>query len=73
MLTTILDYKSRVNLPKSWPKDLSDFELCVDNETAPLMISPSGQFIVPASCPGPLLGGCCSFIRLYLTQYFTFC
>ena len=52
LVTNVSDYLSRQNLPKHWPDTLEDFQLCVDNESSPLTLSASGQFIVPASCPG---------------------
>uniref|UniRef100_A0A182JF51 Uncharacterized protein n=1 Tax=Anopheles atroparvus TaxID=41427 RepID=A0A182JF51_ANOAO len=53
--TALLDYLGRSKFPKSWPQDLSQFELVVESEAGPLMVSPTGQLIVPATCPGSLL------------------
>lgn len=55
LVTNISDYLSKNKLPSTWPDSLEDFELCVDNESSPLTMSSTGQFIVPASCPGFLL------------------
>ncbi len=55
LVTNINDYLSKKSLPSSWPSSMSAFELCVDNESSPLTLTASGQFIVPASCPGFLL------------------
>lgn len=55
LVTNISDYLARQKLPKHWPETLDNFELCVDNESSPLTMSASGQFLVPASCPGFLL------------------
>jgi len=55
LVTNVSDYLTKQNLPKHWPESLQNFELCVDNESSPLTMSSSGQFIVPASCPGFLL------------------
>lgn len=35
--------------------NLSDYHLVVEGEAGPLMLSPSGQFITPSSCPISLL------------------
>ncbi|XP_039433248.1 T-cell activation inhibitor, mitochondrial [Culex pipiens pallens] len=53
--TSLLDYLSKAKYPKSWPTDLSQFEIVVESEAGPLMVSPTGQLIVPATCPGVLL------------------
>lgn len=53
--TALLDYLGRSKFPKAWPQDLSKFELVVESEAGPLMVSPTGQLIVPATCPGSLL------------------
>ena len=55
LITNISDFLSRQNFPPTWPESLKEFRLCVETEAAPLMLSPSGQFIVPASCPGLFL------------------
>lgn len=44
-------------LPKEWPDRLSDHQLGVEPEAGPLMLSPTGQFLAPASCPPSLLVG----------------
>ena len=54
LVTNVNDYLSKQKLPKHWPT-LEEFEMCVDNESSPLTLSSTGQFIVPASCPGFLL------------------
>uniref|UniRef100_A0A182NF04 T-cell activation inhibitor, mitochondrial n=1 Tax=Anopheles dirus TaxID=7168 RepID=A0A182NF04_9DIPT len=53
--TALLDYLGKSKFPKTWPTDLSQFELVVESEAGPLMVSPTGQLIVPATCPGSLL------------------
>ena len=55
LVTNVNDYLSKQKLPKHWPS-LEHYELCVDNESSPLTLNSNGQFIVPASCPGFLLG-----------------
>ena len=52
LVTNVSDYLARQKLPKHWPETLDNFELCVDNESSSLAMSASGQFLVPASCPG---------------------
>lgn len=49
------DYRGRHSFPQVWPEDLSSFQLVVEGEAGPLMLSPSGQFITPSSCPISLL------------------
>uniref|UniRef100_A0A336M257 CSON010661 protein n=1 Tax=Culicoides sonorensis TaxID=179676 RepID=A0A336M257_CULSO len=53
--TSLLDYLSVRKYPTTWPESLSDYELVVESEAGPLMISPTGQLIVPATHPGQLL------------------
>lgn len=53
--TTLGDYLSRCQYPKSWPESLEEYEIVVESEAGPLMVNPSGQLIVPASCPGVML------------------
>ncbi|XP_003743609.1 T-cell activation inhibitor, mitochondrial [Galendromus occidentalis] len=40
--------------PAAIPDDLSTFSLIVENDAGPLMVSHSGELIVPASCPAQL-------------------
>ncbi|KAL3206725.1 hypothetical protein MRX96_039975 [Rhipicephalus microplus] len=42
-------------LPDDWPVRLTDYQLGVECEAGPLMLSPTGQFLTPASCPPALL------------------
>jgi hypothetical protein len=37
------------------PKQLARFKLVVESDAGPLMLSPTGQFIAPSSCPAFLL------------------
>lgn len=53
--TSLLDFLSRKTYPKIWPETLSNFEIVVESEAGPLMVSPTGQLIVPATHPGALL------------------
>ncbi|XP_017797152.1 PREDICTED: T-cell activation inhibitor, mitochondrial [Habropoda laboriosa] len=55
LTTTLSDYRGRRNYPKVWPVDLSSYEIVIEAEAGPLMLSPTGQFIVPSSCPSFLL------------------
>lgn len=55
LVTSLSDYQGRQGYPKSWPSTLEKFELVVEPEEGPLMLSPTGQFIVPSSCPASLL------------------
>uniref|UniRef100_A0A8D8PWF6 T-cell activation inhibitor, mitochondrial n=1 Tax=Cacopsylla melanoneura TaxID=428564 RepID=A0A8D8PWF6_9HEMI len=55
LTTSLSDYQGRYGYPKSWPLTLSSYKLVVESEAGPLMVSPTGQFIVPASCPPSLL------------------
>ncbi|XP_075212221.1 T-cell activation inhibitor, mitochondrial-like isoform X1 [Lycorma delicatula] len=65
LTTTLSDYQGRRGYPKTWPVSLKDYELVVETEAGPLMVSPTGQFIVPASCPSFLL---VNFITEHLGQ-----
>ncbi|XP_046739506.1 T-cell activation inhibitor, mitochondrial [Diprion similis] len=55
LTTTLSDYRCRRKYPTDWPEDLSSYEIVVETEAGPLMLSPTGQFIVPSSCPSFLL------------------
>ncbi|KAJ8672504.1 hypothetical protein QAD02_003763 [Eretmocerus hayati] len=55
LITTLSDYQGRRSYPSSWPESLSSYEIVIEAEAGPLMLSPTGQFIVPSSCPGFLL------------------
>lgn len=55
VITNILDYLGKNKFPETWPESLSDFELVVESESGPLMLSPTGQLIMPSSCPSFLL------------------
>lgn len=55
-LTLVLeDYKLFKGYSIDWPKSLENFKLVVEGDAGPLMVSPTGQFIAPASCPATLL------------------
>ncbi|KAG8187635.1 hypothetical protein JTE90_027045 [Oedothorax gibbosus] len=41
--------------PQEWPRRMEDMQVVVECESGPLMLSPTGQFIVPASCPASVL------------------
>ena len=49
------NYRSRNKYPEAWPECLDKFQLVVEGNAGPLMLSPSGQFIAPSSCPISLL------------------
>lgn len=55
LTTTLSDYRGRRKYPSTWPDDLSTYEIVIETEAGPLMLSPTGQFIVPSSCPSILL------------------
>jgi len=51
LTTSIGDYTGRKSFPAEWPEKLSHLELVVETHAGPLMVSPTGQIIVPSSCP----------------------
>ncbi|CAG9825367.1 unnamed protein product [Phaedon cochleariae] len=53
--TSLSDYSGQKPFPIEWPKSLEDYEIVVETEAGPLMVSPTGQFIVPSAIPGELL------------------
>ncbi|CAG9831325.1 unnamed protein product [Diabrotica balteata] len=53
--TSLSDYIGLKHFPDEWPTSLENFEIVVETEAGPLMVSPTGQFIVPATIPGSLL------------------
>ncbi|KAH1005294.1 hypothetical protein HUJ04_006307 [Dendroctonus ponderosae] len=55
LTTAVSDYFGRNSLPKNWPNSMDHYEIVVESEAGPMMVSPTGQFIVPSSIPGPLL------------------
>lgn len=55
LTTSLGNYRSRNKFPESWPECLDKFQLVVEGNPGPLMLSPSGQFITPSSCPISLL------------------
>lgn len=57
LTTSLGDYRGRHGYPKNWPERLNEFQLVVEGEAGPLMLSPSGQFITPAGIPPSLLVG----------------
>lgn len=65
LTTNINNYLSRKSYPSEWPPTLKVYEIVVENEAGPLMVSPTGQFITPCTCPGVLL---VKFITENLTE-----
>ena len=55
LITNMGDYFVTRSLPSRWPDTLSDLEMCIVTESCPLMVTPEGQILVPASCPGLFL------------------
>lgn len=55
VITNILDYLTKNKFPEDWPESLRAYELVVESESGPLMVSPTGQLISPSTCPGFLL------------------
>ncbi|XP_034133978.1 T-cell activation inhibitor, mitochondrial isoform X3 [Drosophila guanche] len=53
--TSLGDYLGKQKYPKNWPETLHEFTIVVESEAGPLMVSPTGQFITPATCPGVIL------------------
>ncbi|XP_045494594.1 T-cell activation inhibitor, mitochondrial isoform X2 [Colias croceus] len=52
LITSIGDFYGRGRkIPDSVPESLSKYEIVVEPEAGPLMVSPTGQFITPSSCP----------------------
>lgn len=55
VITNVLDWLSKNKFPESWPQTLRDYELVIESESGPLMVSPTGQIIAPSTCPTFLL------------------
>ena len=55
LITSMGDYLTTRSLPLAWPASLSHLQMCVVTESCPLMVTPEGHILVPASCPGFLL------------------
>lgn len=55
LTAALVEHIAKKGYPRDWPQSLDMYQLVVECEAGPLMLSPTGQFIVPASCPGFLL------------------
>ncbi|KAI5636131.1 T-cell activation inhibitor, mitochondrial-like [Phthorimaea operculella] len=52
LITSIGDFYGKGRkIPDAVPESLSKYEIVVEPEAGPLMVSPTGQFITPSSCP----------------------
>ncbi|XP_022116656.2 T-cell activation inhibitor, mitochondrial isoform X2 [Pieris rapae] len=52
LITSIGDFYGRGSkIPDTVPESLQKYEIVVEPEAGPLMVSPTGQFITPSSCP----------------------
>ncbi|KAJ8730703.1 hypothetical protein PYW08_002116 [Mythimna loreyi] len=52
LITSIGDfYGSGKKFPSGVPESLKKYEIVIEPEAGPLMVSPTGQFITPSSCP----------------------
>ena len=50
LMTSINDYRSKkVFPPADWPGDLSGYEICLENDCGSLMVTNTGQIIVPSN------------------------
>lgn len=66
LITSIGDFYGRGNkFSSTVPESLSKYEIVVEPEAGPLMVSPTGQFCAPASCPPAELT---AFIARHLDQ-----
>lgn len=56
LITSIGDFYGRGNkFPENVPETLEKYEIVIEPEAGPLMVSPTGQFITPSSCPAEQL------------------
>lgn len=74
LITSIGDFYGRGNkFPSTVPESLSKYQIVVEPEAGPLMVSPTGQFITPSSCPaGELItyiGNHLDEATLLMTEY----
>ncbi|XP_039751126.1 T-cell activation inhibitor, mitochondrial [Pararge aegeria] len=74
LITSIGDfYGNGRKIPESVPESLSKYEIVVEPEAGPLMVSPTGQFITPSSCPAeeliPFIAKNLDEATLLLTEY----
>ncbi|CAH1646578.1 unnamed protein product [Spodoptera littoralis] len=66
LITSIGDYYGRGSkFPPSVPESLQKYEIVIEPEAGPLMVSPTGQFITPSSCPAEEL---VAFIASHLDE-----
>ncbi|XP_050347357.1 T-cell activation inhibitor, mitochondrial [Nymphalis io] len=74
LITSIGDfYGNGKKIPESVPESLNKYEIVVEPEAGPLMVSPTGQFITPSSCPAdeliPFIAKHLDEATLLLTEY----
>uniref|UniRef100_A0A6A7G3J0 T-cell activation inhibitor n=3 Tax=Hirondellea gigas TaxID=1518452 RepID=A0A6A7G3J0_9CRUS len=55
LVTSLSDHRGRHGLPVDWPSSLSHLQLVVEPAWGPMGLSPTGQLLVPSSCPPPHL------------------
>lgn len=56
LITSIGDFYGRgYKIPPGVPESLEKYEIVIEPEAGPLMVSPTGQFITPSSCPAEQL------------------
>ncbi|CAG0891402.1 unnamed protein product [Cyprideis torosa] len=49
LMTTVNDGIGRRGIPRNWPKSIHKIQLVVESGSGPLMLSPTGQIIVPST------------------------
>lgn len=66
LITSIGDFYGRgYKFPSHVPESLNKYQIVVEPEAGPLMVSPTGQFITPSSCPAEEL---VAFIAKHLDE-----
>ncbi|XP_047738112.1 T-cell activation inhibitor, mitochondrial [Hyalella azteca] len=65
LVTALSDHRGRHGLPQHWPPSLSHLQLVVEPAWGPMSLSPTGQLLVPSSCPAAQL---LTFVSDHLQQ-----
>lgn len=49
LMTSINDYRTSKRFPSHWPDSLEHLEICLENSSSPLMLTATGQMILPCN------------------------
>eukprot|EP00095_Tigriopus_kingsejongensis_P000982 maker-scaffold39_size501901-snap-gene-1.17 protein:Tk00982 transcript:maker-scaffold39_size501901-snap-gene-1.17-mRNA-1 annotation:"cathepsin i" len=55
LMTLINDYRSSKQFPLHWPESLEHLEICLENSSSSLMVTSTGQMVIPCNTSIPRL------------------